>query len=258
MHLRWLVLLNNLAGVSHIKLDKDQVRVSKISTIYNFTKFVVMLIVFTSLTPMFNFKRKIYKAEAMDLYTLSTFSKKVLEYSTHSLHTAAYGILLINLLRRGDICRFYESAIKFVLKDERNRRFKHRCVINTVFNVGFFMSMSIFRTFRLLNNDTILPYFVGCSTLQSHLGNLASFSFFCNFQHFIVLLLEEIEESIQEFSLRGARLRNVFAKLDEIENLLLNFEKVYGLQLTIITVTFTFSSVTFVSIFGGKIIKDLL
>ena len=121
------------------------------------------------------------------------------------------------------------------------------CSITTAFNVAILVISVFIRNSRILKNDYLPSYILWFLSSQLYLISVAVFTFFCNFQQFIVIALEEVNENLQDSVWNKEKFEKSLMNLIKIENFLRAFERNFGFQLTLISINYVFSLVTFVS-----------
>ncbi|KAL7027069.1 hypothetical protein ACKWTF_005289 [Chironomus riparius] len=119
------------------------------------------------------------------------------------------------------------------------------CSFSTFVNVGIFAISIVIRNLRILRNDYSPTYILWFLSSQLYLTVVTIFTFFCNFQQFIVIALREVKTSLQESECSTKKFEKSLTNLIKIENFLEAFEKNFGFQLTLVAVNYVFSIVTF-------------
>lgn len=247
---RWLLLLCNFSGMTFIKLsNKNEWKESKVFKFFGITKIISTISLYLSFTFIKDLRSKIFVKDVVEQKPYSDFSKKILNTSIVYFHICGLTLLIIQYVRRKKITNFFKLIQNYKLKKESIIKYQRACILNTLFNIGLLITAQFVKNFRLLRKDCFLAYFISFLTMQTQLIVLSLFNFVCNFKQFIVIALREERESLNRIVWNNKNLDIHLTNLMKIENCLEAFEENFGLQLTLITVNYMFSIVTFVSFF---------
>ena len=250
MNYRWLLFINNFCGFCFIKTSKNlELKESKCLKIYGIFKFIIVILITTSLS-FYSVRKRIYISEARKLKHYSDFSRIIFEISNKYFHICAYLILLLQFVRRRRILKIFKQISKYELKAASKKKLKKICISNSIYYFGIISTVIIFRNMKVIKTEKFYSYIVWFATFQSHLIGLSTLNFLCNFQQFIVIALTEIEKNLENIIFDEWKLENNLTNYLKIENFLGAFEATFGLQVTFITVNCIFSIVTYVSIYS--------
>jgi len=242
MNYHWLIILNNIAGVTYIKFpNKNQWKESKFLKFYAIIKIISLILIFPVLAFSQYLRKIILKPDVFELKFFSSLTKKVLFLSVHYFNICGLVILIIHYRHRKQITNFFKIIDEFELKVESRSKLQKIQILNTVFNFGLFLTVNLLRLFRLMKSDQLVSYLIWLILFQPHLTILSVLSFFPNFQQFIIIALKEVNENVEKFVMKKNILEKSLTKLGKIENFLEAFEKLFGLQLTLITVNCIYS-----------------
>jgi hypothetical protein len=254
MNYHWLIILNNIAGVTYIQFpNKKRWKESKFFKFYTVIKIIFLILILPVFAVSQDLMKIILKPDVFELKFFSSLTKKVLFLSVHYFNICGLVILIIHYRRRKQITRFFKTIDEFELKVESRTKLQKMQIINTFLNFGLFSTVNLLRLFRLMRTDRLLSYLIWLILFQPHLTILSVLSFFPNFQEFIITALKEVNEHLEDYVMQKKILEKSLTKLIKIENFLAAFEKLFGHQLTLITVNCIFSITGNVSHFFGCI-----
>jgi hypothetical protein len=248
MNHRWLLILNNLSGISYVQIfTKQKWKESKLLRIYAFIKLLVVVLCFFLIYLNSDKIRNIVRAEDNVIKNYSKFSKYILFISINFYHISGFSVLIFQYIRRHETTKFLKIIDSFELTKESNIKLKKKCIINTLFNVGGFLVGVMICNVLLFDSHYALSYVLYYEVLITHIAILAIINFFCNFQQLILTNLKEVKEDLNNYFWSESFLNKSLEKLEKIEKCFEIFEKTFGFQLTLVTVNCVFSFVTFVS-----------
>lgn len=248
MNYRWLLAFNNFCGVCFIKItNQNEWRESKIFIIIGFLKTILLFILILLFASSEDFKNNLFKEESVLLKEYSEFSKRILNIAAQCLFFCALTISIVQYLRRRKILKFFKAFVEYNLRDESKIKLLKACKSRMIVNLGMNFISIFIRNFRILKNDYPPTYILWFLSTELYLVITSIFIFFCNFQQFIIIALNDIRIELDEYMWNNDKILKLFTKLMKIENFLMAFEENFGLQLTLISTNFVFSIVTYVS-----------
>lgn len=245
MNYHKLLAFNNLAGVCYIKITKNnEWKESKFFIYYGVVKNFCVILALVSFVTSTEFKVKMFQKEAVELNQYSKFSKIILRVAVHCFYMCALTLIFTQYFRRKQILLFFKAINDFKLENASKIKLVKACSFTIIFNVGIFAISIFIRNLRILKNDYLPSYILWFLSSQLYLTTVTIFTFFCNFQQFIVIALKEVKANLHD----SKKFEESLTNLIKIEKFLEAFEKNFGFQLTLVSVNNVFSIVTFVSI----------
>jgi len=256
MNYRWLLILNNLSGISYVQIfSRNKWKESVFLRIYAFVKLLIIILCRMLILVDGEKIKKFLRTEKRGLKSYSSFSRNILLLSFNFFRICGCIIIIIQYIRRWKVLRFLKAIESFKLSEESRTKLRNKCIVNTLFNVGVFLVGVLIRNFVLFDTKYLFSYVIYYEILQGHLVILTIINLFCNFQQFIVIALKEVINDIQNNFFSEKRLEKSLESLMKIEHFLQAFEKTFGTQLTLVTVNCVFLFVTFVSFQYSKPLK---
>lgn len=250
MNYHWLIILNNIAGITCIKFpNRNRWKESKFLKNYSLTKIIIIILILPIITFSTEVRKVILKPDVLNLKYFSPLTRIVLITSVQYFNVCGVIILIIHYARRKQVIKFIKIIDEFNLQDESRKKLQKLQILNTILSFGLFTLGNLLRLFRLMKSDQFISYLIWLILFQPHLAILSILSFFANFQQFIIIALKEVHENLEKFVINKKNLEKHLTNLIKIENFLANFEKIFGPQLTLITVNCIFSITGNVSYF---------
>lgn len=245
-----LLTFNNFAGVCYIKITKNNEWIeSRFFKYYGFVKTFFIILALISFITSKEFKDKMFRKEAVELNQYSKFSKIILNVAVQCFYMCGLILIFTQYFRRTNIMIFLKQICDFELTNSSKIKLAKACSYSIFINVGIFAISVLVRNLRILKNDYLPTYILWFLSSQLYLIIVTVFTLFCHFQLFILTALREIKENLQDSVLNSRKFEKSLQNLIKIENFFEKFEENFGFQLTLVSVNYVFSIVTFVSFY---------
>jgi hypothetical protein len=241
------VIINNLASITFIQ--QREWKISKLSEGYFFIK-ILLVIPITFIMNFFpDIKIKYYKKSNVELKNLSLFSKSVFFMTLNCIHVCALLVVILQFAKRKKVLIFLEKISSLSLPEKLKKKFDKNFKFNAFINIFLFVTCPLIRTLTAIRNDLFISYAIGSITIQTHIFYFVFLNLICNIQSLIVFQLKDIKNNLMNcaFNSNYHRLLGIeIIRIDVMDDVLREFEEVFGTQLTIATTAFTISTVLLV------------
>jgi len=247
MNYRWLLAFYNFCGVCFIKVtNNNQWKESKIFIIFGFLKIILLFILITLFLLSDEFLKKFFNQEVVQLTKYSEFSKNLLNLGAECFFLCCFIIFGVQFIRRKKIMKFFKAIDAYELKNDSKLKLFKAYKSTMIVNSGMNLIAIFIRNVKILRNDYLPAYIIWFLTIQLYFVIASVFIFFCNFQQFIIVALRNIKDELEIFLWNNKKFDELMTNLIKIDNFMETFENIFGLQLTIISINFVFSTVIYV------------
>ena len=156
MNYHWLLILNNLSGISFIEIfSKSKWKESKLLGVYTFLKILIVILVGLLFEFYFKETSNFVKTDYGEQSGASKFSNNILASSIIFNHICGYSIIIIQYFRRRRTIKFFKAIDSFELLEKSKLDLKKKCIMNTFLNVGVLLVGLIISNFLFSEHTNI-------------------------------------------------------------------------------------------------------
>ena len=235
---RFVIQFYNFQSILNVKLKNGKVVVSNWITSGN----IVKLFIIWFLLPTVNSftQTEIANGGFKSIFAnVAIIISGTLSYSSYTL------FCLIQVFKRRKTAGLLNRILSATMKEKTSNRLKINCIRQSL---GSYFMITSLLILQYLTHVKVSLYslFMVAIMNQATYNNFAFGSFAKNFECFIVALMEDFCEDLQDYSFRRHEI--FFKRFNEMYELIEEFQICFGLQMTIFVCVFLLHSIFSVSI----------
>ncbi|KAG5683970.1 hypothetical protein PVAND_013225 [Polypedilum vanderplanki] len=233
------IKIYNFSGIFAIKIQKNELKTSKLQAVWNCLKFIFVGIAITMTIISYEFSEEIFSIEVTELPYTSLFSRIIVRVDTHVFTFTGFAIIFLQAFKCKAITEFIDRITKndpldLLFAD----KYKIQSLKNLIYQLIILASVIIFEILTFTRNDrfwSMLINFVFCYYYVPAIGLM---NFFYNFKIFLVTNLQQIRKNLERCLIKNEQniIGDNLYEIMKVAEILKKFHEIFEDQLNILLI----------------------